>query len=386
MKCASKLFHPTVVPGHTSGRLPRPRACSRRPSAGRRTAARARSSRSGPSPSRARRRAPARRLQFFTPICCHRHLAPMATALRATGSTSSVLRKTSTMSTCEGRPRAGRSSSRPGFGVARVHRHHAVTVTCMYLATKLLGRCHSAESPTTATVWLPQDAAQGRDVVGHGCASQSGPELWVRAHDRSAPPPSPPPHYSPPPPPRCYTRAVRESFRGGRRRRSRKAERSGKRTDRAPGVSSLERGAPPGRSTEGATAGRCRSANLSGKADSEGPPTVGGGASALGSYHVRRRAAADPAARPACDWAPAWCPSPATRCRCSIPPASWPSTTSAAQSAALFDVSHMGQLRLIGADAAKALETLMPVDVIELGVPSSATASSPMRKAACSTT
>jgi aminomethyltransferase len=37
-------------------------------------------------------------------------------------------------------------------------------------------------------------------------------------------------------------------------------------------------------------------------------------------------------------------------------------------SAALFDVSHMGQLRLVGADAAAALETLVPVDVLDLGV------------------
>ncbi len=35
--------------------------------------------------------------------------------------------------------------------------------------------------------------------------------------------------------------------------------------------------------------------------------------------------------------------------------------------AALFDVSHMGQLKLVGADAAAALETLVPVDVIDLG-------------------
>ncbi len=35
--------------------------------------------------------------------------------------------------------------------------------------------------------------------------------------------------------------------------------------------------------------------------------------------------------------------------------------------AALFDVSHMGQLRLVGADAAAALETLVPVDVVDLG-------------------
>jgi aminomethyltransferase len=36
--------------------------------------------------------------------------------------------------------------------------------------------------------------------------------------------------------------------------------------------------------------------------------------------------------------------------------------------AGLFDVSHMGQLRLVGADAAAAFETLMPVDVIGLAV------------------
>jgi aminomethyltransferase len=36
--------------------------------------------------------------------------------------------------------------------------------------------------------------------------------------------------------------------------------------------------------------------------------------------------------------------------------------------AGLFDVSHMGQVRLIGADAAAALETLVPVDVVDLAV------------------
>ena len=36
------------------------------------------------------------------------------------------------------------------------------------------------------------------------------------------------------------------------------------------------------------------------------------------------------------------------------------------ESAALFDVSHMGQLRLEGVDAAAALETLVPVDVLGL--------------------
>ena len=34
--------------------------------------------------------------------------------------------------------------------------------------------------------------------------------------------------------------------------------------------------------------------------------------------------------------------------------------------AGLFDVSHMGQLRLVGTDAASAFESLMPVDVIDL--------------------
>ena len=38
------------------------------------------------------------------------------------------------------------------------------------------------------------------------------------------------------------------------------------------------------------------------------------------------------------------------------------------QAAGLFDVSHMGQLRLSGSDAAAAFESLMPVDVIDLPV------------------
>lgn len=38
------------------------------------------------------------------------------------------------------------------------------------------------------------------------------------------------------------------------------------------------------------------------------------------------------------------------------------------EQAGLFDVSHMGQIRLVGADAAKALEALVPVDIIDLPV------------------
>jgi len=37
------------------------------------------------------------------------------------------------------------------------------------------------------------------------------------------------------------------------------------------------------------------------------------------------------------------------------------------ESAALFDVSHMGQVKLVGDDAAAALESLVPVDVLGLG-------------------
>ncbi|MFP3498375.1 glycine cleavage system aminomethyltransferase GcvT, partial [Pseudomonas sp. SIMBA_059] len=36
------------------------------------------------------------------------------------------------------------------------------------------------------------------------------------------------------------------------------------------------------------------------------------------------------------------------------------------EQAGLFDVSHMGQIILRGADAAKALESLVPVDIIDL--------------------
>ena len=38
------------------------------------------------------------------------------------------------------------------------------------------------------------------------------------------------------------------------------------------------------------------------------------------------------------------------------------------QSAGLFDVSHMGQLRLIGSDAAAALERLVPMDIVDLAL------------------
>lgn len=38
------------------------------------------------------------------------------------------------------------------------------------------------------------------------------------------------------------------------------------------------------------------------------------------------------------------------------------------QAAGLFDVSHMGQLKLLGPDAGAALESLLPVDVIDLGL------------------
>ena len=36
--------------------------------------------------------------------------------------------------------------------------------------------------------------------------------------------------------------------------------------------------------------------------------------------------------------------------------------------AGLFDVSHMGQLKLVGPDAAAAFESLIPMDVLGLGL------------------
>ena len=46
--------------------------------------------------------------------------------------------------------------------------------------------------------------------------------------------------------------------------------------------------------------------------------------------------------------------------------------------AGLFDVSHMGQLRLVGPDAAAAFETLMPVDAIDLSTGAQTSLSSSM--------
>ena len=54
--------------------------------------------------------------------------------------------------------------------------------------------------------------------------------------------------------------------------------------------------------------------------------------------------------------------------------------------AALFDVSHMGQLRLLGADADRALESLVPVDVIGLGTDRQRYGFFTNAAAACSTT
>ena len=42
-------------------------------------------------------------------------------------------------------------------------------------------------------------------------------------------------------------------------------------------------------------------------------------------------------------WAPAWCPSPATTCRCSIPTGIIAEHNWTREHAGLFDVSHMGQ-------------------------------------------
>ena len=53
-------------------------------------------------------------------------------------------------------------------------------------------------------------------------------------------------------------------------------------------------------------------------------------------------------------------------CRCNTPPASWPSTTTPAQSPACSTSRTWASCAWSGPDAAAALETLMPVDVVGL--------------------
>ena len=55
------------------------------------------------------------------------------------------------------------------------------------------------------------------------------------------------------------------------------------------------------------------------------------------------------------------------RCRCSIPAGILAEHLHTRAQAGLFDVSHMGQLRLGGSDPAAALETLVPGDIRALG-------------------
>jgi glycine cleavage system aminomethyltransferase T len=64
---------------------------------------------------------------------------------------------------------------------------------------------------------------------------------------------------------------------------------------------------------------------------------------------------------------PAWCPSPATTCPCSMPAASSPSIRHTREPAGLFDVSHMGQFLLEGPGVAATLESLVPADLEALG-------------------
>jgi aminomethyltransferase len=63
--------------------------------------------------------------------------------------------------------------------------------------------------------------------------------------------------------------------------------------------------------------------------------------------------------------------------------------TQTRNAAGLFDVSHMGQAFVVGPDhatAARALEALVPADLVALAPDASATPSSPTRTAASSTT
>jgi len=122
-------------------------------------------------------------------------------------------------------------------------------------------------------------------------------------------------------------------------------------------------------STEGANAdGWAGGANLSGKADSEGKATPGWG------FQMPSRVAmtADLLQTPLHELHLTLGAKMVAFAGYSMP-VSYPGGILAEhrhcrQSAALFDVSHMGQLKLVGDDAAKALETLVPVDVLDLPV------------------
>ncbi len=72
-----------------------------------------------------------------------------------------------------------------------------------------------------------------------------------------------------------------------------------------------------------------------------------------------------------CGSGPAWCRSPAMTCRCNIAAASSSEHLHTRAAASLFDVSHMGQIALRPRsgrveDAARALEALVPGDIIGL--------------------
>ena len=162
----------------------------------------------------------------------------------------------------------------------------------------------------------------------------------------------------------------------GRRRRSRKAKRSGKRTGKRFGDGAFLTGERqdleflPTEGANGAVGSNAeRTANLSGKADSEGEPTV----------------------RTVVWWPSGVCMSAVVLKQTPLHglhvelgakmvafagysmPVNYPDGIIAEHrhcrtSAALFDVSHMGQLQLLGDGAARALESLVPVDVVDLGV------------------
>ena len=123
--------------------------------------------------------------RFFTPICCHRHLALIAIALSAIGPTSSVRRNTSTMSTgsvdvLEAR-HAAHAENRL---VARIDRDHAIALGLHVLRREVarpmpFGRqAHHRDGAGRA-----EDAAQCADVVAHVRVegSQSG-SITVAAH------------------------------------------------------------------------------------------------------------------------------------------------------------------------------------------------------------
>ena len=102
---------------------------------------------------------------------------------------------------------------------------------------------------------------------------------------------------------------------------------------------------------------RGRRSNRPGNSQARGPRPEG--RSDPCSHHHSSRPRPLSPSRP---WRKRWCPSPASRCRCNIPPASSMSTSTRARKPGSSTSGIWGQLRLAGADRVNALNACEPAE------------------------